>query len=65
MNLHLSVKTVESYRTHIKEKLGLGSAVELVRRAVEWCVETDRDIVTFSACSLGESPTARRENPRT
>ena len=40
--LHLSVKTVESYRTHIKDKLGLGSAVELVRCAVEWCVESDR-----------------------
>jgi len=42
-DLHLSVKTVESYRTHIKEKLGLTSAVELVRCAVEWCVETDRN----------------------
>jgi DNA-binding NarL/FixJ family response regulator len=41
-DLHLSVKTVESYRTHIKEKLGLHSAVELVRTAVEWCVEADR-----------------------
>lgn len=41
-DLHLSVKTVESYRTHIKEKLGLTSAVELVRCAVEWCVEADR-----------------------
>jgi DNA-binding NarL/FixJ family response regulator len=40
--LHLSVKTVESYRTHIKEKLGLTSAIELVRCAVEWCVDTDR-----------------------
>jgi len=40
--LHLSVKTVESYRTHIKEKLGLSSSAELVRCAVEWCVETDR-----------------------
>jgi DNA-binding NarL/FixJ family response regulator len=40
--LHLSIKTVESYRTHIKDKLGLSSAAELVRRAVEWCVETDR-----------------------
>jgi DNA-binding NarL/FixJ family response regulator len=40
--LHLSVKTVESYRTHIKEKLGLRSAAELVRTAVEWCVEADR-----------------------
>jgi len=40
--LRLSVKTVESYRMHIKEKLGLHSAVELVRTAVEWCVEADR-----------------------
>jgi DNA-binding NarL/FixJ family response regulator len=35
-DLHLSVSTVETYRTHIKEKLHLGSAPELVRRAVEW-----------------------------
>jgi DNA-binding NarL/FixJ family response regulator len=34
--LHLSVKTVESHRLHIKEKLGLQSATELVRFAVEW-----------------------------
>ncbi len=34
--LHLSVKTVESHRLHIKEKLGLKSATELVRFAVEW-----------------------------
>lgn len=35
-DLHLSISTVETYRTHIKEKLGLSSAPELVRRAVEW-----------------------------
>jgi DNA-binding NarL/FixJ family response regulator len=34
--LHLSVSTVETHRAHIKEKLKLGNAVELVRRAVEW-----------------------------
>jgi DNA-binding NarL/FixJ family response regulator len=34
--LHLSMSTVETYRTHIKEKLHLSSAPELVRRAVEW-----------------------------
>jgi len=34
--LHLSVSTVETYRTHIKEKLHISSAPELVRRAVEW-----------------------------
>ena len=37
--LHLSVKTVEVHRAHIKEKLGLNTAPELVRFAVRW-VET-------------------------
>ena len=36
--LHLSVKTVESYQAHIKEKLSLRSARELVQHAVEWTV---------------------------
>jgi DNA-binding NarL/FixJ family response regulator len=34
--LGLSVKTVESHRLHIKEKLRLPSAAELVRFATEW-----------------------------
>lgn len=34
--LHVSVKTVDSYRAHIKEKLRLKSGVELMRWAVEW-----------------------------
>jgi DNA-binding NarL/FixJ family response regulator len=36
--LHLSVKTVESYQAHIKEKLELRSAHELQRHAIEWVV---------------------------
>ena len=36
--LHLSVKTVESYQAHIKEKLSLRSARELVQHAVQWKV---------------------------
>jgi DNA-binding NarL/FixJ family response regulator len=35
-NLHLSVSTVETHRAHIKEKLKLENATELMRRAVEW-----------------------------
>ena len=35
-NLHLSVSTVETHRAHIKEKLKLENATELVRRAVVW-----------------------------
>lgn len=34
--LHLSVKTVESYRSRIKTKLGLGSGTELMKHAVAW-----------------------------
>ncbi|MGH9322613.1 MAG: response regulator transcription factor [Vicinamibacteria bacterium] len=34
--LKVSPKTVETYRSHIKEKLGLGSATEVLRVAVSW-----------------------------
>ena len=34
--LRLSVKTIEAHRSHIKTKLGLATAPELVRAAVEW-----------------------------
>jgi DNA-binding NarL/FixJ family response regulator len=34
--LHISVKTVESYQAHIKDKLSLKNARELVQRAVQW-----------------------------
>jgi DNA-binding CsgD family transcriptional regulator len=36
--LHISVKTVESYQAHIKEKLSLRNARELVQHAIEWSV---------------------------
>ncbi|MDX1530739.1 MAG: LuxR C-terminal-related transcriptional regulator, partial [Rhodothermales bacterium] len=34
--LHLSVKTVESYRARIKTKLNLSTAAELMQQAVQW-----------------------------
>jgi DNA-binding NarL/FixJ family response regulator len=34
--LHLSLKTIESYRAHIKEKLYLQDANELLRTAIQW-----------------------------
>jgi DNA-binding NarL/FixJ family response regulator len=37
--LHLSVKTIETYRGHIKEKLGLGSSTQLIQYPTRW-VET-------------------------
>jgi DNA-binding NarL/FixJ family response regulator len=41
-HLHLSVKTVENYREHIKAKLKLQSSSELVRYAVRWSLEGDK-----------------------
>ena len=37
--LHLSPKTVDVHRSHVKEKLGLRDATALIRHAVRW-VET-------------------------
>jgi DNA-binding NarL/FixJ family response regulator len=37
--LCLSVKTIETYREHLKQKLNLRSGNELVRYAVEWSVK--------------------------
>ncbi len=34
--LHLSAKTIETYRAHIKEKLGFQDANELLRSAIQW-----------------------------
>jgi DNA-binding NarL/FixJ family response regulator len=41
--LHLSVKTVEVHRLHIKEKLKLKTAPELIRFAVRW-VESEEGV---------------------
>ena len=34
--LHVSVKTVEAHRAHIKEKLQLQGATELLQQAIQW-----------------------------
>jgi DNA-binding NarL/FixJ family response regulator len=34
--LHISVKTIETHRTHIKEKLGFRDAEEMVKFGLEW-----------------------------
>jgi DNA-binding NarL/FixJ family response regulator len=40
--LHLSVKTIETYQAHIKEKLGLHSAAELSEKAAHWTLNSMR-----------------------
>jgi DNA-binding NarL/FixJ family response regulator len=37
--LHLSVKTVETYRDRIREKLALDDGAQLTHRAVQWVLE--------------------------
>jgi DNA-binding NarL/FixJ family response regulator len=34
--LHLSPKTIDTHRDHVKRKIGVGDNVRLVHRAVEW-----------------------------
>jgi len=38
--LHLSVKTIESYRAHIKEKLKLADGTDLLKYAIQWVQNT-------------------------
>lgn len=36
--LHLSIKTVETYQGHLKDKLGLKNSRELVQYAIQWAM---------------------------
>ena len=38
--LHLSVKTIETHKAHIKEKLGIARAPDLLFHAIHWAQET-------------------------
>jgi DNA-binding NarL/FixJ family response regulator len=44
VRLHLSQKTVDSHRTHLKEKLGLKDAPELIRFAFDWIHAQESDL---------------------
>jgi len=43
--LQLSVKTIETHRQHIKQKLGLTKGTELARHAAEWMLAAQRSRV--------------------
>ena len=47
--LHISIKTVESYRARLKEKMNLRSGIELTRFAVQWASD--------------DGPIARKRDP--
>jgi DNA-binding NarL/FixJ family response regulator len=40
--LHLSLKTIETYRAHIKDKIGAATAAELIRAAVQYLESEER-----------------------
>jgi len=40
--LHLSVKTVETYQAHIKEKLALRTGRELIQHAIQWKINESK-----------------------
>jgi len=37
--LHMSIKTVETYQAHIKDKLSLRSGRELIQHAMQWRIQ--------------------------
>ncbi len=39
--MHLSVKTVETYRDRIRKKLVLDSGTELIHFATQWVIQND------------------------
>ena len=41
--LHLSTKTIETYRLRLKEKLNLADAAELLRYSIKWAKSQDRE----------------------
>ncbi len=40
--LYLSIKTIETYRAHIKDKLNLADAAELLQYAIQWVQSQDK-----------------------
>ncbi len=38
--MHVSPKTIETFRARIKEKLGIGNLPELIHRAAQWVVQS-------------------------
>jgi DNA-binding NarL/FixJ family response regulator len=51
--LHVSIKTVETHRAHIKSKLNLGSASQLIQFCVRW-VDKSPHVVRSDSSARGE-----------
>ena len=55
--LHVSVKTIETHRNRIKNKLGLRSGAELNAQAMHWLEEASRERVARLAEATGRNGT--------
>jgi DNA-binding NarL/FixJ family response regulator len=62
LQLHISVKTVEAHRAHIKEKLRIDSAPELVIRAAKW-LSSEFELSGDEAERAQSEPRRRRLTP--
>jgi DNA-binding NarL/FixJ family response regulator len=61
--LHVSSKTVDSHREHLKRKLGLASGSDLVRHAIQWS-KGEADCVVEGPVSPCPRPPARASRER-
>lgn len=62
--LHLSPKTVETYRENIKRKLNLSNSVELIRHAVKWVLRRGKCHEHRRLCHRTLREDVNRRKPR-
>lgn len=60
--LHVSVKTVETHRAHLKTKLNLGTAAQLIQFAVRWVDQSDH-LGRMTPALASAAPNPGRETP--
>lgn len=60
-SLHLSVKTIESHRQRVKQKLRIGTAAQLTQNAISWNIQWAR-MEEGPQIPPGESPTVQSES---
>jgi DNA-binding NarL/FixJ family response regulator len=62
--LNRSIKTIETHRSRIKQKLGLRNASELVQHAVNWVTSADSPLRNDSPASAARPPETKAGGKR-
>ena len=62
--LHLSIKTVESYQGHLKDKLSLKNSRELVQYAIQWSMRETAELISVPHSYRGIPDSSSRYKPR-